>query len=121
MAHALIIAIARLTKVPNYKAYNPSRGTTPIAINWNQLTKWRGVPELQRFQDHFPEYRIVVYGGLHCKDIIFEVKVASERRVNLLFNDVTRHFHDIANLTGAMSKQYKCAGCSNSCDSGVTN
>jgi len=60
-----------------------------------------------------------VYGGLNCEDVIFEGKVASEKRVNLLYDDVTRHYHVIANLTGAMSKKYICAGCSKSCDSGV--
>ena len=80
-----------------------------------------GVPKLQRFQDYFTEYKTVVYGGLQCGDIIFEGKVASQKKVNLLFDDVTRHFHVIANLTGAMSKKYMCAGCSKSCDSGVTN
>ena len=64
-----------------------------------------GVPELQRFQDHFSEYKFVVYGGLNCEDVIFEGKVASEKRINLLYDDVTRHYHVIANLTIAMSKQ----------------
>jgi len=80
-----------------------------------------GFPALQRFQDHFSEYKIVVYGGLNCEDIIFEGKEASEKRVNLLFDDVTRRFHVIANLTGAMFKQYICAGCSKSCATGVTH
>jgi len=43
-----------------------------------------GVDELQRFQDHFAEYKIVAYEGLNCEDVIFEGKVASEKRVNLL-------------------------------------
>ena len=68
-----------------------------------------GVPKLQRFQDYFTEYKIVVYGGLQCADIIFEGKVTSEMRVNLLLDDVTRHYHVIANLTGSMCKQYICA------------
>ena len=47
--------------------------------------------------------------------------MASEKRVNLLYDDVTRHYHVIANLTDAMSKRYICACCSRSCDSGVTH
>ena len=54
-------------------------------------------------------------------DIIFEGNVTSDKRVNLLCDDVTRHFYVIANLTGAMSKQYICEGCSKSCRSGVTH
>jgi len=58
---------------------------------------------------------------LNCEDIIFEGRVISEKRVNLLYDDVTRHYHVIANLTGAMSKRYICEGCSKSCRSGVTH
>jgi len=70
---------------------------------------------------HFSRYKIVVYGGLSYKYIIFEGNVTSEKRVNLLYDDVTRHFHVIANLTGAIFKRYICEGCSKSCRSGVTN
>ena len=38
-----------------------------------------GIPEIQRFQDHFAEYKNVVYGGLDCEDIIFEGNVTSEK------------------------------------------
>ena len=79
------------------------------------------VHEIQQFQDHYSEYKIVVYGGLNCEDIIFEGRVTSEKRVNLLYDDVTRHYHVIANLTGAMSKRYICEGCSKNCRSGVTH
>ena len=93
-------------------------------VQWNiiycklreSICKMR-VHEIQQFQDHFAEYKIVVYGGLNCENIIFEGKV---KRVNLLYDDVTRDYHVIANLTGAMSKRYTCEGCSKSCRSGVT-
>jgi len=79
------------------------------------------VHEIQRFQDHFTEYKIVVYGGLNCEDILFEGQVVSEKRVNLLYDEVKSHFHVIANLTGATSKQFICKACSKSCSSGVTH
>ena len=47
--------------------------------------------------------------------------MASEKRVNLLYDDVKRYFHVIANLTGAMSNQYICEGCSKICWNGVTH
>ena len=56
-----------------------------------------------------------MYGGLHCEDIIFEGQVTSEQRVNLVYDDVTRHFHVIANLTGALVKRYICEACNKSC------
>jgi len=58
---------------------------------------------------------------MNCEDIIFEGNAASEKRANLSFDDLTRHFLVIANLTGAMSKQYMCGGCSKNCDTGVTH
>ena len=58
LAHALIIAISRITKYPNFVAYR--RGykvhqkvqdllqTTGISLQHGG-----GIPELQKFQDHF--------------------------------------------------------------------
>jgi hypothetical protein len=60
LAHALIIAIARLTNDPNYKSYRRGHRirlvvqcllqTTGIDLN-----NGSGIPEIQRFQDHFTE------------------------------------------------------------------
>jgi len=40
-----------------------------------------------RFQEHFKEYRIV-FGGLNCEDIYFDGQVESEKRINLVYDDV---------------------------------
>jgi len=85
------------------------------------LQRGGGIPELQRFQDHFSEYRIVLYGGLDCGDVIFDGQGISEKRINLLFDDVYKHYHVIANLTGAMVKGHVCKGCNKGCRSGVTH
>jgi len=37
-----------------------------------------------KFQEHFKEYRIVVFWGLNCDDIVFDRQVESEKRINLL-------------------------------------
>ena len=93
LAHALIIAIAQLTKDPNYRSYHDGRRIRPEVQHLLQtmginLENGGGVHEIQQFQDNFSEYKIVVYGGLDCEDIIFEGKVISEKRVNLLYDDV---------------------------------
>ena len=98
-----------------------SCSTTFIRELGNRFAKWWRIPEIQRFQDHFTEYKIVVYGDLDYDDIISEGQLTSEKRVSFLYDDVTRHFHVIANLTGALSKRYICTGCSKSCRSGVTH
>ena len=66
------------------------------------------IPELVRFQEHFRQYKIVVYRGLSCQDIMFEGQVDSPKRLNILYDYVERHYHVIAKLTGAMVKKYVC-------------
>jgi len=69
LAHALIIAIARITKDTDYKAYRQGCKILQTVQHLLQTTgidlqHGGGIPQLQRFQDHFSEYRIVVFGGL---------------------------------------------------------
>jgi hypothetical protein len=71
LAHALIIAIARITGDPNYKSYSNGYKLGPVVQQLLETTGISlegggGIPELTRFQDHFKEYRIVVYSGLNC-------------------------------------------------------
>ena len=79
------------------------------------------VPEIRRFKDQYTEYKIVVYRGHNCDDIIFVGQVTSEKRVNLLYDEDNHHYHVITNLTGAMSKRYICEACNQSSRSGVTH
>jgi hypothetical protein len=75
-----------------------------------ELSNGGGVPELIRFQEHFKKYRIVVFGGLNCKDLVFDGQVESEKRINL-YDDVTRHYHVINSVIGALSRRSVCKGC----------
>ena len=52
---------------------------------------------------------------------MFERQVESVKRVNLLYDDIERHYHVITNLTGAMAKKYVCKACNKSCMSDVTH
>ena len=38
---------------------------------------------------------------MNCEDIYFDGQIESEKRINLVYDDVNRHFHVINNLTGA--------------------
>jgi hypothetical protein len=51
-----------------------------------------GIPEIERFQDHLDEYKIVVYTGLNCDSIMYEGQVEKSERISLLYEDTTRHF-----------------------------
>jgi hypothetical protein len=106
LAHALIIAIAK-TNDPNYKAYRQGRKILPMDDKLLETTRidlkdGGGIQELMKFQEHFKEYRIVVYGGLNCEAIVFDGQAESEKRLNLLFDDFTYH-HVITNVTDAMA------------------
>ena len=74
-----------------------------------------GIPKLTRFQEHFHEYKIVVYSGLNCERMMYKGHVESDKCINLLFGEVTRHYHAIGNLTGAMAKRCVCECCNKGC------
>jgi hypothetical protein len=126
LAHALVIAIAKVTNDPNYKVYRQGWKIFPVVQNLLETTgiyldNGGDIPELIRFQEHFKEYRIVVYEGLDCDHIIFDDQNEAPKRQNLLYDGVTRHYHVINNLTGAMVKQYVCNVCNKGCRRGMTH
>ena len=96
MAHAIIIAIAKLENDPDYKAYVQCRKKRPVvqkllAKTVLNLSEGGGIPELLKFQEHFRQYNITVYGGLACEDVIFQGQVDSPKKINLLYDDVEQH------------------------------
>ena len=126
LTHALIIAIAKATKDPNYKAYRQGRKIYPtvdhlLAATGINLDNGVGIPELERFTDHFRHYKIVLNTGLKSDEIMFEGCVEAAERQNLLYDEVTRHYHMIGKLTAAMAKQYVCKMCGKGCRSDVTH
>jgi len=46
---------------------------------------------------------------------MFEGQVDYPKRLNVLYDEVERHYHAIAKLTGAMAKMYVFKGCSKAC------
>jgi hypothetical protein len=68
LAHALIIAIARLNNDPNYNSYRHGYKLKPkvdhlLRTTGIDLADGGGIPEFAIFQEHFKkDYRIVVYG-----------------------------------------------------------
>jgi len=66
LAHALIIAVAKVDNYANYKAYRQGRKIRSVVQNLLQetgidLTNGAGIPELNSFQELFQDYKIVVY------------------------------------------------------------
>jgi hypothetical protein len=111
LAHALVIAIAKVENDPNYKAYRNDRKIRPVVQRLLETTgidlpKGGGIPELEQFQDHFrDQYKIVVYGGLNYHSIYFEGQFDAPKRLNISLDEVNRHYHVINSLNGAMAKQ----------------
>jgi len=76
-AHALVIAIAKVHNDPDYKAY-PQGGKirhvvdTLLETYGIDLSTRADMPEFVRFQEYIRDYKIVVYHGRSCEDIIFE-------------------------------------------------
>ena len=93
LAHALIISIAKVENDPDYKAYRQGRKIrqvvqTLLDTTDIDLSNRAGILELVRFQEHFRQYKIVVYRGLSCEDIMFEGPVDSPKRLNILYDEV---------------------------------
>jgi hypothetical protein len=125
LAHALVTAIAKLNIDPDYQSYRKGFKICPVVDRFREtlgidLSNGAGLPELTRFQEHFRDYKTVVYDGLNCDSIMFEGPVESSECLNLLYDDVTRHYHLIASLTGGLAKQYVCKACNKWCRRDVT-
>ena len=50
-----------------------------------------------------------------CYEIMFEGPLESTERMDLLYDDVTWHYHVIGNLTAAMARGYVCKACGKGC------
>jgi hypothetical protein len=89
LAHALIIAIAGVTNDPHYNSHRKGYKILPVVDQLLETTgidlkDGSGILELMEFQEHFKEYRIVVYGGLNCEDIVFHGQVKSKKRLKFM-------------------------------------
>jgi hypothetical protein len=76
---------------------------------------------LRNFKNIFMITELLSSGGLNFDEMIFDGPVDSEKRINVLFDDLTRHYHVIASLTGAMTKRFVCRGFGKGCETGETN
>jgi len=85
------------------------------------LSNGARITELDRFQEQFREYKIVVYLGLSCDNSMFAGQVDSTRRFNILYVYIKRHYHVIANLTAAVARRYVFKSCHKSCARDVTH
>jgi hypothetical protein len=124
LAHALVIAIAKLKYDPDYNSYR--RGYkihqavhNLLATTGINLDNGGGIQELEQFLEHFNQYKIVVYTGLNCDSIMFEGQVETSDRINLLYDVTSRHYNVIGSLTGGMARRFVCKACGKGCERGA--
>ena len=107
---------------PDNKAYREGRKTRPVvqtllAETGFVISEGGGFSELIKFQEHSQQYKITVYQGLACEDIIFEGQVDSPKRINLLYDEVEQPYHVMVNITVAMAKRFLCNARTKTCAS----
>jgi hypothetical protein len=112
LAHALLIAKARVHNDPYYNAYRDGRSLKIrpavqqlLATTGLNLDNGGGIPVLSKFQENFNDYKIVVYTGLYCDSIRFERQVQSSKNASTCFMMASLDYHVITNLTGTMAKR----------------
>jgi hypothetical protein len=123
LAHALVMAMVRVTNVPDYQAYEKgrkkilSKARELLQAAFVDLSRGGGIPELQAFQHHISEYRIVVCSSLRCDSIMFDGQVATPQRINLSYDSDGDHGQRIVcpacNKVCRRGAQHRCNA---SCD-----
>ena len=99
MAHALVVAKSKVDGDPNYSSYRRGCKIRPVVDSLLETTGidlWRGggVLELMRFQEHF-RVQDRRFRRIKLRGIMFDGQVESENRINLVYDDVNKHFHVI--------------------------
>jgi len=115
LAHALIIAMARVNGDPKYKSYKNGYGLKkPV----EQLLKATGVDSPNggglknfKFQQYLSDYKIIVFDGLYSDMVMFSGNSLSPKKLYLLYDRDSGHYNVITNLKAAMAKRYICNGC----------
>ena len=119
LARALVVAIAKIEKDPNYKnLINPKRKTQQArAMDLHHAAKVPfgpcGLPEVALFQKHLTNYEINIVSGNHNDAIIYPPKPSTDNNVTpiyLYYHD--NHYDVITSMPGFLSKVYFCHRCS---------
>jgi len=114
LAHALIIAMARVNGYPKYKSYKNGRGLKQpvqdlLTASGVNLNKGGVFKELEQFQNYLSDHKIIVYDGLSPDGVLFGGNSLSNKKLYLLYEG--GNYIVITNLKGAMAKRYICNAC----------
>ena len=118
LARALVVAIARVEKEPNYhNLLKPDRRqlekrAKALHVAANVPLGPCGIPEVTLFQKHLTSYEITIVSGNHNNSIIFPPKPSTGRNVTPIYlylhND---HYDVITTMPGFLNRSYFCHAC----------
>jgi hypothetical protein len=121
LAHALVLAMAKVNNDPNYVSCTEGRKLKKPAqdlllASGVQLDNEGGIEELAQIQNFLPGYKIIVYDGLSPNRVMFSRNTDFPNKLNLLHDSENKNYDIITNITGAMAKRHTCNGCDMLCD-----
>ena len=116
LAHALVIAMARVNSDPKYKSYSNGYGLNKpvedlLKASGVDLFNGGGLEELQQFQDYLSDNKIVVFDGLSPDRLIFSENSLSDKKLYLLYDSDNGHYNVITNIKAVMAKRCICNAC----------
>jgi len=116
LAHAIIIAMARVNNDPNYKSYRSGRCLKEpfeqlLNASGVDLSNGGGFEELQQFQQYLSGYKIIVFDGLYPDRVMFSGNSLSAKKLCLLYDPDSGQYNVITNLNGSMAKKNIRNGC----------
>jgi hypothetical protein len=98
LAHALIIAVARVNDNTKYKSYSsvyglykPKAVEDLLKVSGVNLTNGGGLEELEQFQENFSDCKIIAFDGLCPDRIIFSGHSLSAKKLYLLYDSESGH------------------------------
>ena len=118
LARALVVAIAKIEKGPNYKdLFKPGRSTLERkARELHASAKVPlgpcGLPEVDLFQKHLTNYEINIVSGNHDNSIIYPPKPSTANNVTPIYLYLhDNHYDIITSMPGFLSLSYFCHKC----------
>ena len=118
LARALVTAIAKIEKAPNYR--NMIRSDNKIQEK--EATKLHdaanvplgpcGIPEVEMFQKYLTNYEINIVSGNHDNSIIYPPKPSTNNNVTPIYLYLhDNHYDVITSMPGFLSEKYFCHTC----------
>ena len=117
LAHALVVAIAKIEKDPSYHILmNPERRTQEKkARELHELAKVPlgpcGLPEVELFQKYLTNYEINIVSTAHNSSIIYPPKPTTSNATPIYLHLHENHYDVITTMPGFLGSSYFCHTC----------